>query len=375
MRFLTSVFLCISITASSQSNKLQPVHNTYQPSYFTDSNRAQKIKATQAIINKLYKDHAASYHFPGMAYGVIMDGQLVYAGTAGMANMEKKTSVTTQTDFRIASMTKSFTAMAILQLRDRGKLKLDDPAAQYIPELKGIQYPTGDAPIITIRHLLNHAGGFPQDDPWADRQLAATDQELLNVLTRSPAFSTVPGLYYEYSNLGYALLGRIVTVASGEPYQQYITENVLKPLGMTSTYWEYTKVPADKLAMGHRWVNGAWQTVPLLHDGAYGAMGGLITTMEDFSKYLVFHMSAWPARLGTESPVLKRSSIREMHQPGIIGALNAAYKYPSGRACPTVGGYGFGLRWTKDCEGRIPQYPDPLISGWHVASCFAAGLL
>lgn len=353
MRLLTLLLLAINGLSYGQAEKLRLILNTYQPPYFTDTNRTEKIKSTQAIVDKLYKDHAASNHFPGMVYGVVVDGRLVYSGVTGFTNLDKKITVTTQSAFRIASMTKSFTAMAIIQLRDRGKLKLDEPVAQYIPEFKTIKYPTNDAPTITIRHLLNHAGGFPQDDPWGDRQLADTDKELLDVIKRSPAFSNVPGLYYEYSNLGYTLLGRIVTIVSGRPYQQYITENILKPLGMLSTYWEYTKVPAEQLALGHRWLNDKWQQEPLLHDGAYGAMGGLITTLEDFSKYLAFHMSAWPARSDKESSILKRSSLREMHQPGIVGTLNANYRYPGGRACPTVSGYGFGLRWTKGCEGRV----------------------
>jgi CubicO group peptidase (beta-lactamase class C family) len=338
---------------TAQTAKPTTVNNTYQPPAFNEANRVEKLQAAKAVVDGLYKQHAATNHFPGMVYGVMVDGQLLYSGAAGITDMNTKAPVTTQTAFRIASMSKSFTAMAIVQLRDQGKLQLDEPAAKYIPELKKITYPSSDAPTITIRHLLNHVGGFPQDDPWADRQLADTDQELLDVVRRNPAFSNIPGLQYEYSNLGYALLGRIVTAASGKPYQQYITENIWKPLGMHNTYWEYTKVPTDRLAKGHRWINGAWRDEPLLHDGAYGAMGGVITTLEDFIKYMALHMNAWPARSDKEATILKRSSLREMHQPGIVGALNAAYKYPSGRTCATVAGYGFGLRWTKDCEGRV----------------------
>jgi hypothetical protein len=75
--------------------------------------------------------------------------------------------------------------------------------------------------------------------------------------------------------------------------------------------------------------------------------------LEDFSKYMALHLSAWPARTDKESVVLNRSSLREMHQPGVVSLLNGAYKYPSGRTCATVAGYGFGLRWAKDCEGRV----------------------
>ena len=98
--------------------------------------------------------------------------------------MPSKAPVDADTVFRIASMTKSFTAMAILKLRDEGKLSLDDPAEKYVPEMKGLVYPTSDSPKITIRHLLSHAEGFPEDNPWGDQQLADTDEQLSAMIQR-----------------------------------------------------------------------------------------------------------------------------------------------------------------------------------------------
>jgi CubicO group peptidase (beta-lactamase class C family) len=121
---------------------------------------------------------------------------------------------------------------------------------------------------------------------------------------------------------------------------------------MNQTYFEYTKVPKESLAHGYRRINDSWTEQPLLHDGVWGAMGGMITTIDDFSKYMALHQSAWPPRSEKESPVLKRSSVREMHQPWNFNTLNAAYRYPSGRPCAMAFAYGYGLRWTKDCEGR-----------------------
>src|SRR5687767_6306356 len=109
---------CISIASYSQQLKPTPIPNTYRPPYFADSNRMQKVKATQAVVDKLYRDHAATNHFPGMVYGVVVDGVVLYTGTAGYTDPDKKTPVTAQSAFRMASMTKSFTAMAIIQLRD-----------------------------------------------------------------------------------------------------------------------------------------------------------------------------------------------------------------------------------------------------------------
>jgi CubicO group peptidase (beta-lactamase class C family) len=121
---------------------------------------------------------------------------------------------------------------------------------------------------------------------------------------------------------------------------------------MTNTYWEYSKVDASKLAYGYRWVNEQWRDEELLHDGSYGAMGGLLTSLEDFSKYMALHMNAWPPRNGAESGVLKRSSLREMHQIWNFGGFNSQFKLPNGRSCPIASGYGYGLGIVKDCDGK-----------------------
>ncbi len=111
-------------------------------------------------------------------------------------------------------------------------------------------------------------------------------------------------------------------------------------------------MPAAQLAHGYRWIDNNWREEALLHDGIYGAMGGMITSIESFSKYVALHQAAWPVRNDMETGPVKRSSIREMHQPWRFATLNANYKYPSGRACPTTAAYAYGLRWTRDCEGR-----------------------
>ncbi|HEX8332177.1 MAG TPA: serine hydrolase domain-containing protein [Segetibacter sp.] len=323
-----------------------------QSAYFADANRLDKIKAAIPAIEKIYKEHAEKNHFPAFAFGLVVDGQLIYSGNVGYTDTDKKTQVSDKSVFRIASMSKSFTAMAIVKLRDEGRLNLDDPASKYIPQLKKVKYLATDAVPITVRNLLTHSAGFPEDNPWGDRQLSDTDKELMQLIENGVYLSTVPGVAYEYSNLAFALLGRIITNVSGKQYQQYITQNILKPLGMNDTYWEYTNVPAKQLAHGYRWINQQWREEELLHDGSYGAMGGLMTTIEDFSKYMTLHMSAWPPQSATESNVLKRSSLREMQQPWMFSGLNTQFRYPNGRSCATTSAYGYGLRWVTDCEGR-----------------------
>ncbi len=324
---------------------------SYKPPVFTDPDRLKKIEATYPVIDKIYKEYAEQNHFPAISYGVVVDGKLVHSGKVGYTELSNKTVANSKSAFRIASMTKSFTAMAILKLRDEGKLKLDDPAYLYIPEMKGMKYLTKDASPVTVRNLLSHAAGYPEDNPWGDRQLANTDQELIDIYKKGVSFSNDPGLGYEYSNLGFATLGYIIKRVSGKSYEEYITENILKPLGMTHTYWEYTKVPKDLLAHGYRWIDNQWVEQPLLHDGSYGAMGGMITTIEDFSKYVALHLSAWPPRDDEDAGPVKRSSLGEMQYPWDVSGFNVNYKTATGRSYPFVSAYCYGLRWRKYVDG------------------------
>lgn len=318
-----------------------------------NDDRIKNIEAAFPVIDEVFSSYARQNHFPGFVYGLIVDGKLIHTGNIGYSNLSQKVLADSKSAFRIASMTKSFTAMAILKLRDEGKLKLDDPVYLYIPEMKGQKYLTTDVAPMTIRNLLTHGAGFPEDNPWGDRQLATTDDQMIAMIKKGISFSNNPGMKYEYSNMGFAMLGYIIKKVSGLSYEAYITKNILEPLGMTHTYWEYSKVPAKQLAHGYRWLNEQWVEQPLLHDGTYGAMGGMITSIEDFSTYASLQLSAWPPRNDADKGPVKRSSLREMQFPWNLSILNAKYKYPGGRACPIVSAYGYGLRWVKDCEGRV----------------------
>ncbi|HEY6502675.1 MAG TPA: serine hydrolase domain-containing protein [Chitinophagaceae bacterium] len=330
--------------------------SSYKAAVFTDESRLEKIKAAFPVIDSIYKSYAVENHFPGIAFGVVVDGKLVYTGNYGFTDIDKKIPVTSSSLFRIASMSKSFTAMAILKLRDEGKLKLDDPAHLYIPELKNIKYPTADAPAITVRHLLTHGAGFPEDNPWGDRQLADSDKDLMDFISKQISFSNPPGIAYEYSNLGFALLGKIVTNVSGKRYQDYIRDNIWQPLGMKTSEWEYGNIAPEKLAHGYRWLNEKWNEEALLHDtpdGSWGAMGSMITSIEEFSNYMALHLSAWPSSNAADNGPVKRSSVREMHHPWRFNGMNLNNKYPSGRICGVATAYCYGLGWTRDCDGKI----------------------
>ena len=336
----------------------------YAPARFTDPDRVARLRTALPTIDSLFGAFARNNRVPGIAYGVLIDGRLVHTGTAGLREIASRSPVDSASIFRIASMTKSFTALSILKLRDEGKLALDDPAERYVPELAGLVYPTADSPRLTIRHLLSHSGGFPEDNPWGDRQLDATDDEMGRMLRGGIPFSNPPGIAYEYSNYGFAILGRIVARVSGQPYATYVRQNILAPLGMTSTTMEAAQVSPDRLAHGYRWEDEQWKDEPPLPDGAFGSMGGMLTSIDDLGRWVGFLMSAWPPRNAPEEGPVRRSSVREMQEPW--RSRPARVTLAGGDSVITLNssGYGYGLRISQTCEfghvvahsGGLPGY-------------------
>ena len=323
-------------------------NGTNPPAVFADPDRRAKLSAAFPEIDRMIGEFMTRTHVPGAAWGIVIDGELAHLGVSGLRDLPGKAPVTRDSVFRIASMTKSFTAMAILKLRDDGKLSLDAPAERYVPELKGLKYPTTDSPRITVRDLLSHAEGFPEDNPWGDQQLAASEEGFTRMLQKGIPFSNAPGVAYEYSNYGFAILGRIVTNVSGVPYRRYIADTILEPMGMTSTTLEPASVPRDRIAHGYRWEDEQWKEEPALPDGAFGAMGGMLTSVADLSKWVGAFLAAWPPRNGAETGPVRRSSLREMQQiwrsrPSTAGRSNA------GVTSLNSGGYGFGLRVSQSC--------------------------
>lgn len=346
------LFLMISTGAGAASAQGYPA--AHVPAAFTDSGRAARVAALLPEVDKMYADLAAAQHLPGLVYGVVMDGKLVHVRAIGHANVERKIAATPATPFRIASMTKSFAAMAALHLRDAGKLRLDDPVASYLPELKGVRLPTADSPVLTLRHLMTMTTGLPEDNPWGDRQMAVDNAALAKLVAGGLSFSNAPGVGFEYSNLGYILLGKVVTKVSGMRFQDYITRHILRPLGMNHTVWEYADIPRDQFALGYRWDKGSWIPEPVLGDGDGAAMGGLITTMDDFARYVAFHLEAWPARDGADTGPLKRATVREMHQPQVFAGFSPKALLSDEKTLnPRVGFYGYGLTWTRDSQNVV----------------------
>jgi CubicO group peptidase (beta-lactamase class C family) len=316
------------------------------------SDRRAKLATAFSDIDRLFAEFATSSHVPGAAWGIVIDGELAHSGSTGVRDVATNAPVDADTVFRIASMTKSFTAMAILKLRDAGKLALDDLAEKYVPELKGLRYPTSDSPRITIRHLLTHSEGFPEDNPWGDQQLSESEDALTRMMRDGIPFSNPPGVAYEYSNYGFAILGRIVASASGQSYELYITENILKPLQMTSTTLHPSKVPENRRAIGYRWEDERWKEEPALPHGSFGEMGGMLTSIRDLSRYVAVYLDAWPPRDGPETGPIGRASLREMQQPWRPSGTRVVHDKSANAVHLTAGSYGYGLGVTQTCDYR-----------------------
>jgi CubicO group peptidase (beta-lactamase class C family) len=323
--------------------------DTYPPPRFTDPNRVAKLQSALPEIDRIFRAWAADRKIPGLIWGVVVDGQVAHLGTFGVRDRTSKSPVTPDTAFRIASMTKSFTALAVLKLRDDGRLSLEDPVSRWIPEFARMERPTRDTPPLTVRQLLSHSAGFPEDNPWGDQQLSATDGAMDEWLTKGIPFSTPPGTRYEYSNYAFGLLGRVVTKASGVPYEQYVREEILSRLHMDGTTFQFADVPPARRAIGYRLKpDGTYAEEPPLPHGVFGSMGGLLTTASDLGKYVAFHLSAWPARDDDDTGPVTRGSVREMAHLWTPSNLTA--QLANGTLRASESGYGFGLRVSSDCR-------------------------
>lgn len=300
---------------------------------------------------------------PGSYFAVFDDQGLVFEGAAGRRN-EAGGAPDRHTRFRIASCTKSFTSAALLVLRDRGALALDEPVTQYVPALRPTlpeTYPA--AP--TLRMLMSMSGGLPTDDPWADRQESLTREAFDSVLATGVRFSTIPGSRYEYSNLGYALLGQVIERVSGLSYWEFVSRELLAPLGLSATTFDFTKAPEQHLATGFRRSGVDWLALPFTGPGAFSSIGGAISCGADLMRWAAWLSEAFHPDHPERGP-LSAASRREMqtiHCPIVPEAKDTA----------RLKGYGFGLIAEDRASGRTISHSGgyPGFSShmrWHPAS-------
>jgi CubicO group peptidase (beta-lactamase class C family) len=319
----------------------------------------------------------ADARIPGSAWGVVADGRLVHAGAAGTARDGEDRQPDADTVFRIASMTKSFTAATVLLLRDEGRLRLDDPVAAHVPALANWRSRTNDAAPITIRDLLSMASGLATDDPWGDRQQGLPLDELDRLLAAGPALALPAGVVFEYSNLGYGILGRVITNVAGAEYREVVRDRLLAPLGMAATAYLEEEVPDEHLA--HGYVRFDRELVREGRDpyGALAAMGGIFTSVRDLATWVAGFLDAFPARDDPEGPhPLRRASLREMQQAHRTFGAEVEAHAPDAPAVVRAGGYGLGLVNVTDPDlgtivnhgGGYPGFGS--FMAWHPATGF-----
>jgi CubicO group peptidase (beta-lactamase class C family) len=163
-------------------------------------------------------------------------------------------------------------------------------------------------------------------------------------------FTRPPGAAFEYSNLGYAMLGRIVANVSGMPYRAYVEQALLRPLGMTSSGFEVAESEPARRALGYRWEDDGWRREPDMAHGAFGAMGGLQTSANDYAKWVAFLLSAWPARDGADTGPVKRASVRELARGANYVRVRQRLGKSGGDACRQAAAYGKGMIVADDCD-------------------------
>jgi CubicO group peptidase (beta-lactamase class C family) len=296
---------------------------------------------------------AAGYHQrggqPGLAYGIVAGGELVHAAGLGERHLGGPPP-DADTVFRIASMTKSFTASAILTLRDDGLLKLDDLAGDYVPEMRGWPPVSPDSARISIRHLLTMTAGFPTDDPWGDRQQGLPLEDFARFLATGVSFNCAPGTRFEYSNLGYAILGRVITAVTGMAYPDFIRHRLLKPLGMTRTGYEAEEFEVPQqvagtagVARGYRRSPGGWSEVAFDPAGAFAPMGGVFSCVRDLTRWVAGFAAAFPPGQADDTHPVQRASRREMQLPQVLTGWAIASSFPGDGASSAPATYGFGL--------------------------------
>jgi CubicO group peptidase (beta-lactamase class C family) len=275
-----------------------------------------RVKDAFNVLDKWLEAEVGYKRFPGLSIAVVRDQDVVWTGQYGFANIEAKVPARPDTIYSICSISKLFTCVAIMQLRDAGKLQLDDPLSKYL-DWFDIKRTDPKAPPITIRSVMRHSSGLPRevaapyngepDLPWEDRDL---------FLKNLPGQETLypPDTYWQYSNLGMSLLGEIVAKVSGRPYGAFISEHILKPLGMTDTTpflpeGEYGR----RMAIGYsRWERaGDRVKMPFFQANGTTPAAGLASTALDLAKFASWQFRALDNR---DPSILSGYTLKEMQR-------------------------------------------------------------
>jgi CubicO group peptidase (beta-lactamase class C family) len=261
-------------------------------------------------------------HIAGAAVAVMRDGEIIYKNGFGYKNVTKKEPVTPETIFGIGSVSKSFTAIAIMQLIDQGKLSVTDPAVKYIPEFN---LPGVDMSTIKIHHLLSHSTGLP---PMKRRQDVKTFDGQIQYLASKPwKMLGKPGEYFSYANDTFLLLGAIIERITGTPYRRYMTENLVSAIGMPRTTYTIEDLPVlGNYTEPYIWDKASkdWKVQPWPQLGIYEVGGGVRSNVVSMMRYAEVHLSNG---MIDGKRIVSENGLRLMRTPVIKVDRNAYYCY------------------------------------------------
>ena len=286
---------------------------------------------------KLHRAEIERSGIAGSSFYLVRDGHVAVADHLGEQDADAHVPVDARTIYHWASITKTMTGIAIMQLRDRGLLTLDDPVIRYVPELASVHNRFGGTGEITLRQLMSHSAGFGGATwPWRDHDWQPFEPKSWSQLAAMLPYTEVrfkPGTRFSYSNPGIVYLGQVIERLSGEDYEVYIDKNILKPLGMHASYFDRT--PPHLLPhRSHSYYvrNGGRVAAPFDVDtGVTVSNGGLNAPLPDMARYLAFLLGD-PKRQAEYDLVLKRASLEEMWTPQIA----AGDDFTQGRMAETT---------------------------------------
>ena len=246
---------------------------------------------------------------PGIVVGVVSDQELVWAKGFGFADVNAKLPMTPTTKFRMASHSKLFTAIGIMQLREDGKLRLDDPVVKYLTWFKAKPAGDDDGPI-TIEQLLSHSSGLQREagDHWTSFEFPTADELRRLYADRQAAFA--PSVRWKYSNLAYAVAGMIIEQVSGERWSDYVDRHIFQPLGMLDSSVD-KNVPELAVPYGRRMPDGSREVLPFVDARGMAAATGVTSTLDDMAKFVSAQFRKGP-RGGSQ--IVSTGSLREMHR-------------------------------------------------------------
>jgi CubicO group peptidase (beta-lactamase class C family) len=267
------------------------------------------VKAQIGLFSAWLEGQIAIRQLPGAVVGVVSDQDLIWAKGFGHADVEAGRPMELDTRFRMASHSKLFTATAIMQLREKGKVRLDDPVTEYLPWFAFRQAAPDDPPI-TIEHLLTHSSGLPREagSHWSDLDFP-TEAEVKELMSRRrAAFS--PEVRWKYSNLAYTIAGMVVEQVSGMSWADYLQKNIFDPLGMSQSSVD-REDPNLATGYGRRMPDGSREVLPFVDARGMAAATGLTSTVSDMAKFVSAQFRS--GQRGGDR-VLSTPSLREMHR-------------------------------------------------------------